>query len=769
MTEHDKPYVRYLCSELTLNPLSLAYTGKCAELESGFRQHYASISVRQMRRVLLLAVVLYSSFALLDLLIITNYRAVFLLLRLGVISVLALLALAAPRMISHLSLCVGVAIVTAAAGVLSMLFLATPAERSLYYVGLILVVIFDYTLMRLRFLPASALGWGIVVAFLMVMSFDGMTLPVILANTFFLVAANISGMIACYVMEWTTRSEYFSATMLNRQQMEVSEANARLEERVRADTCQLRETNRELNAENAERRRTEVALGEKERMLATLMDNLPGMVYRCLNDERWTMLFVSNGSLSLTGYRPDQLLADGEVPFNELIHPDDQERIWNVVQEALARREIYELDYRLRAAGQSQRWVWERGRGVFDDETLLFMEGFIMDVTELREKEQQLSRGLKMEAIGTLAGGIAHDFNNVLAIMIGYAELLKLDLAPGGREAHNLEEVLTAGRRARDLIQQILTFSRQAEGEWQTICMYQLVKEALKLLRGSIPATIEIVAKCDEEAGWVVADATKLHQIIVNLCTNAYQAIGEQPGTITVSLEALEMDRVLSASRGLLREGAYVELAVEDTGGGMNEETMQRIFDPFYSTRDKGRGTGLGLSIVHGIVASLDGAIQVTSQPGEGTRFSVYLPLSDREGQQTPEECEIPPARQGESILMVDDEPAILESTCPMLERLGYAVQSCRSGGEALAVLRDRPRGFDLLLTDQIMPEMTGTELVVAALELNPGLKVIAMSGYSEILSEDSVASYGISRFVPKPFTLSGIARSIRGVLDDGG
>jgi len=385
---------------------------------------------------------------------------------------------------------------------------------------------------------------------------------------------------------------------------------------------------------------------------------------------------------------------------------------------------------------------------------------------EKQQLEMQLRQTQKMEAIGTLAGGIAHDFNNILGIISGYAELATLDATEGSRSQKCLKEIFTAGQRARDLVQQILTFSRQGATEPKPLQIGFAVKEVMKMLRATLPTTIEVKYSVPKELPAVVADPTQIHQVVMNLCTNASHAMRETGGILEVSLEEVMVDSAMTVRVPDLTPGRYQKLKVQDTGHGMSAEVIERIFDPFFSTKDPGEGTGLGLSVVHGIVKKHGGAIDVTSKAGGGTTFDVYFPsLGGVEEKAVDEVTPLPTGT--ERILLVDDEAAMVEMGRQMLESLGYKVTTQINSVEALGAFKAQPDAFDLVMTDMTMPRMTGADLSKEVLKIRPEVPIILCTGYSERIQEDSAKSIGIREFVLKPVVLREIAHIIRRALSE--
>jgi len=390
----------------------------------------------------------------------------------------------------------------------------------------------------------------------------------------------------------------------------------------------------------------------------------------------------------------------------------------------------------------------------------------VRDITVQKKLEERLRQTQKMEAMGTLAGGIAHDLNNILAPILGYSELGLARIAPGDPLAEDLRQVKKAAERAKDLVQQILAFSRKAPQERKPFQPQLVVKEALKLLRASLPATIAIRENIPSDCGAVLADPTQLHQIVMNLCTNAYHAMRKTGGVLGVSMERLAIGAESMVSGAELAPGWYVVLTVSDTGCGMDQKTLAHIFDPYFTTKAKDEGTGLGLSVVHGIVSSYHGHIAVDSEPGVGTNFQVYLPLLAEAPPLAPAEGSESMPTGTERLLIVDDEEIIVTMLQMILQNLGYQVTAFCSSPEALAVFSQDPMAFDLLITDMTMPQLNGMELAQKALALRRDLPLLLCTGYSEQLSREQAEAMGVRAYLLKPVSVRMLAQTVREVLD---
>ncbi len=515
-----------------------------------------------------------------------------------------------------------------------------------------------------------------------------------------------------------------------------------------------------------ERKQAEKALQESKALFDAFMHHLPGLAF--MKDPQGRYIYVNEAFSQFTdidlwdqiGRNDDQLW---DVPTAQTIQANDR-------QVLESRRAVSQMET-VRLPDRQERHLLTARFPVFQDGDLSAIGGISIDVTERtnaqRQREQlelQLQQTQKMEALGTLAGGIAHDFNNILAAIIGYTEIVAAGLDKAG-EAHDyLSRVLEAGERARSLVKQILAFSRQGEMEPKPVQVKLIVKEVLKLLRASLPATIEIDQQLTT-SGAVMADPIQLHQVMMNLGTNAGYAMGEKGGKLTVTLKDVQLDEAFARQHQQVLPGPHIRLSVGDTGPGIDPTQIDRIFDPFFTTKPKGEGTGMGLAVVHGIVTGLKGTITVASQPGRGARFDVFLPSLEGEAATAATRAEALPVGK-ERILYVDDEVFQTDMLTHMLGLLGYKVQSCNDGNQAVELFEMAPEAFDLVITDMIMPGMTGDVLAGQILAIRPDLPIIMATGYSENMSEAKAKAIGIRAYALKPLVMEELARLIRDVLD---
>ncbi len=484
-------------------------------------------------------------------------------------------------------------------------------------------------------------------------------------------------------------------------------------------------------------------------------------------------LLWSDETYRIFGLEPDETPVSYDS-FLAAIHPDDRQTVERAIDDALLGKE-YDIEHRILRPDGAIRIIHERGKSIFGaTQVPEKMVGSIQDITarkkiesEQQELRNQLNQAQKLEAIGTMAGGIAHDFNNILSAISGFTELALMKLGKENEISTLLEQVIQAGNRAKDLVTQILTFSRKEKLHRQPIFIATIVEETLKLLRATIPTNIDLRSSIKAKTSKIMADPTQIHQIVLNICTNAHHAMEEQQeGILNVELVEEEVDSQHPQAANLMA-GSYVKMSISDTGTGISTEEIDRIFDPFFTTKEQGKGTGMGLSVVHGIVKSCDGTIVVHSAEGKGTTFSIYLPKVVDEKSIDSNITGVKKFQQGhEKLLFVDDEPSLVELGQLILEHLGYEVTAVTSSIEALQRIQDHPEHFDLLITDQSMPKMTGCQLAKEVMDIRPDLPIILCSGYGSLMSPEEVRNMGIKQFIRKPYDTALISAAVREILD---
>jgi len=510
------------------------------------------------------------------------------------------------------------------------------------------------------------------------------------------------------------------------------------------------------------------SLQDREELFRQLTEHIHEVFWLSTPNRR-DIIFVSTAFEAIWG-RSCQSVYDNPVTFRDSIHPEDRSQVLQSFTGTVLKESVQE--YRIVRPDNSIRWIRERIFPIRNTDGQVYrIAGLSEDMTDrkhaeaaLRDTEDQLHQSQKMEAIGTLAGGIAHDFNNILAAILGYTELAILRCPDGGKTSSYLHEIQLAGKRAKHLVQQILAFSRQQEPERKPVQLRTLIEEGLQLLRASLPTTITIVQNLQTDHT-ILANPTQTHQILFNLCANAEHAMREHGETLTITLTDIEVTTALADQHQDLHIGPYLRLTIHDTGHGIAPTIMPKIFDPYFTTKKVGEGTGLGLAVIHGVVTNLGGAISISSQQGEGTTVEVFFPqVFD-----TPTPQTIPadlPIGGAETILFIDDEEPLARLGEEWLIRLGYTPIVQTSSVEALALFRRAPRRFDLVVTDQTMPNMSGEILSRELLQLRPDLPIILCTGFSHTMSPDKASALGIRDFLMKPVTYRDFAYTIRQVLD---
>ncbi len=477
-------------------------------------------------------------------------------------------------------------------------------------------------------------------------------------------------------------------------------------------------------------------------------------------DIKGGFLEVNEAYSKMIGYRRDELLKMSIMDVEELEHPEEtKKRIENIIRNGSDRFESKHRHKKGHIIDVEVSTTYTPDSG-----GLFFV--FLRNITDRNRMEEQLKQAQKMESIGNLAGGIAHDFNNLLYPIIGFAEMLIEDLPPDSPEHESVQEIFKAGKRGGELVKQILAFSRQSDHRLRPVRVQNILKEVLKLARSSIPSDIEIHQDIQQDCGSVMAEATQLHQIGMNLITNAYHAVENVSGIISVQLKETVVDAgELKGSP--LKPGQYAMLSVSDNGSGIPQNVMNNIFEPYFTTKEKGKGTGLGLAVVYGIVKEHKGDVKVSSFEGKGTTFNVYLPLMKKSFEAVANN-QVSDLQTGtENLLLVDDEESVVRLEKQMLERLGYNVVAQLNSIDALEIFKINPDEYDLVVTDMTMPNMTGDQLAKKILEVRSDMPIIICTGFSERINKDQAEAIGVKGFLMKPVVKSEMAQMVRKVLDE--
>ncbi len=521
-----------------------------------------------------------------------------------------------------------------------------------------------------------------------------------------------------------------------------------------------------------ERKRGEAQLRESKELLSTFLDNFNGIAYQVSKQDviPFTPKLFRGAVEQITGYTNEEF--SNSKKWNDIIHPDD----FANVQEARRwfadlSEYVFESEYRIIRSDGSVRWIADSARIVSIGGRSL-IHGMIFDVTERKsaeaanlELEERIRHSQKLEAIGTLAGGVAHDFNNVLGIIMGYTDLALGETSPGTKIHDKLVHIWKASTRAKDIIRQLLTFSRKVGPKKQPVNAVPVVEEVLTFLRSTLPSTITINVRSSKEKIMINADPTQIHQVIMNLCVNASQSMENRSGVISVFVEAVDYKGNTPGPFKGLPDGKYLKVTISDNGCGIREDIIERIFDPYFTTRETGKGSGMGLAVVHGIIENHCGEIVVSSKPGLGATFTFMIPIIRQPADEdSPQVCA--PATGTESVLFVDDEEGIATVAKLMLEMQGFRVKAITNPLEALELFRKNPDSFDIIVTDMTMPYINGDILFKEIRRVRQNIPVVLCTGHNTHIDEHKAAEIGLSAFVMKPISKKELTGTIRRVLD---
>lgn len=510
---------------------------------------------------------------------------------------------------------------------------------------------------------------------------------------------------------------------------------------------------------------SKMALKESEEKYRTILASIEDGYFEV--DLHGDLIFFNTSLCRILGYTRDELTGMNHINFMDKVNAEKIYKVFHgVYQTGVPTRAI---DWQLIRKDGSQCFIEIVVSLIQDaDKKGVGFRGIARDVSHRKSLEQKLRQAYKMESIGVLAGGVAHDFNNVLSIIVGNAEIA-FDQIPKANPARvNLETIKFASMRAADVVKQLLNFSRETEQILKPLDLACLVREELKFLRSTLPAFIEIRETLPDICVPILGDPVQINQLLINICTNAAQAMEKQGGVLGISITVfvLEAENVLAHPD--LERGKYARLTIRDTGPGIVPENLDKIFDPYFTTKDVGKGSGMGLAVVHGIVKNHFGTIGVESVTGKFTQFQILFPLTHEIPESTTHDTTSSPipARGSESILLVDDDAIVIRTTQSVLNYLGYRVETRSDPREALALFAERPMDFDLVITDMAMPRMTGAGLAGEIMSIRPGIPVIICTGHSDLIDEETAKNLGISSFLMKPVTLVKMAKTIREVLD---
>ncbi len=547
-------------------------------------------------------------------------------------------------------------------------------------------------------------------------------------------------------------------------------------------TTSLRSYNIKLNLkkELEKRKQIERSLRKSKERLKDIVTSIGDWIWDIDSELHYT--YISHNIEAITGYSYKELMGDN---FFTLMSEESRISAAEAINAKIVQAKAFNnIEIWIQKKDGTKACFLVSGKPIKDRNNIVMgYRGVNKDITDLKKAEKekatlifQLRQAQRLEAIGTLAGGIAHDFNNILGAILGYTQLLQMDIGENKKAMHYTGKILGGCDRAKNLILQILDFSRHNKKNNQMIAVSPstVTKEALKLLRSSIPSSIKIKAEIADNSGYILADPTQLNHMIINLCTNAYQAIEGNKGTITIKISQLNIDHAVNFSPSNLPDlapnvpdlapGDYITISIIDDGRGMGTDIIDKIFDPYFSTKRGGDGTGLGLAVVSGIVAQCNGHITVASKENKGTNFTIYFPKYVKKEKQSDADINRT-AGKGQKIIFVDDEDALVELGKSMLEKLGYNAFATKSGMEALKLISNNPSKFDIVITDMTMPDIQGSQLALKIKEIRPDLPVILSTGFSNIADSENASPRGIDAVIAKPFTMNSLAHAINKIL----
>jgi len=723
-----------------------------------YQQAHYRQSLPQVRVALLLGFLFYAAFGLLDALIFPEVKYILWFIRFAIVMPITLLIYLfsfSKYYIKYVHISIAAGILLAGLGIVAMIVIAPAPANSLYYAGLILIFIYGYTCFKIRFIWATLAGFLIVIAYEIAAIWLSETpLTILVSNNFFFLGGNIIGMIASYSIESYSRQDFIKAYQLGTEKKKVETLNRELESRVEKRTEQLMRANKELIQEMMERR-------EAEEKYMTLFEESKDAVFITTPEGRF--LDLNPAGVELFGYSSKEEIYKIDIVRDIYINPEDRKKYEELIQ-----KQGHVKDFELQCERKDGKriTVLETATAVHNKEgKIVAYQGIIRDITEKMELERQLFQSQKMESIGLLAGGIAHDLNNVLAPITMAIQLMQERL-PDDQGKKLIETLRSNVDRGADIVRQVLTFARGVETEYSTLHMKELIEEITSITQHTFPKTIEIIAEIADDLQTIKGNATQLHQVLLNLCVNARDAMSEG-GRLSVKAENFTLSEEYAYKFHDAKPGQYVKISVIDNGTGMPPHILERIFEPFFTTKETGEGTGLGLSVMHSIVKSHGGFINVQSEVGKGSNFMIYLPVGITvTTQQKADKIEEIPRGNNELVLIIDDEESMRILSKEILENYHYRAITAKDGREALTIYAELQSEIKVIMTDMMMPEMDGPATIQAIRAINQEVPIIAMSGLATD-EQNLLGDMGenIQASIAKPFSAGTLLRTINHVI----
>ena len=751
-------HATHTTGQFGLNKLTLSFS---KDVEKAYQQAHSQQSLPQVRVALLLGILFYTAFGLLDALIFPEVKYLLWFIRFAIVVPIGLLIYLfslSKYFIRYIHISTAAYVLLAGWGIIAMIVVAPVPANSLYYAGLILILIYGYTFLKIRFIWATLTGFLIVIAYEIAAIWLSETpLDVLLSNNFFFLGSNLIGMFACYSIESYSRRDFIKAYLLETEKKKVDTLNRELESRVEERTEQLMRANEELIQEMIERR-------EAEEKYLTLFKESKDAVFITTPEGRF--LDLNPAGVELFGYSSKEEVIKIDIARDIYVNPEDRRKYGALIQK---QGHVKDFELQCRRKDGKRITVLETATVVRNKEGIIVAyQGIIRDITEKMELERQLFQSQKMESIGLLAGGIAHDLNNVLAPITMAIQLLQERLTDD--QSKRLIETLRSNvDRGADIVRQVLTFARGVETEYSTLHIKELIEEITSITQHTFPKTIEIIAEIADDLQTIKGNATQLHQVLLNLCVNARDAMSEG-GRLSIEAENFTVSEEYACTLFNAKPGQYIKISVIDNGTGMPPHILERIFEPFFTTKEIGRGTGLGLSVMHSIVKSHSGFIDVQSEVGKGSNFLIYLPVGKTvAAQQKADKTEEIPGGNNELVLIIDDEESMRLLSKEILENYHYRAITAKDGREALTIYAELESDIKVVITDMMMPEMDGPATIQAIREINQEVPIIAMSGLAT--DEQNIISdmgKNIQASIAKPFSAGILLRTINRVIQGG-